>query len=725
MRIGETFSWKHFGHLMALIVLGVGFGAGLLLLFGADSLSPIAFGNIPEALGLSVPKEGKAVKIDLESRTGFLYDDGAIVRTFPLAFIPPADSLWQIKSGKYEVMAKEAEHLSPIGLIKFKYALSLGENRMIHELASDAKAKGGVGLAPEDASTLFSFVEMETPVLVVSEGPFERIAFPKPDPLQLSSLLANLSVKTSVLGAGAYVVGDLDTGEILLEKNKDKIVPIASVSKLFTALVAQDLVRASESLPRSSKFKVNYDELLYPLLLESSNAAADELANLAGRTRFISAMNEKAQELRLSSTSFKDPSGLSPSNKSTANDLFALAEHLFKNKQNLLELTTEQGYKQWTNRNRLVRGRDTTYIGGKVGFIPEAGQTWVALFSYPLSEFERKNIAVVVLGSSNRYRDVAAVTAAVSKGLYAPEGSGSALLARFSPASVPETQRLVFVGDIMLDRGVESSIRKNGKGDYSFIFEQAYFLKEADLTFGNLEGPISDKGYDLKNLYSFRMHPDALVALRSAGFDVLSVANNHIGDWGRAAFEDTLARLSDAGVVATGAGNNRADSHKVKIVEKNGVKIGFLAFTDVGPDWLSEPTNLPVIQLASDPEFASIISGAKGQVDILVTSFHFGNEYETEPSPRQRTLARAAVDAGADIVVGHHPHVAQPIERYKDSVIAYSLGNFIFDQNFSEKTLEGAVLEVTLEGKRMKDALLHTTRQNQFLQPILDDEFEF
>jgi len=125
-----------------------------------------------------------------------------------------------------------------------------------------------------------------------------------------------------------------------------------------------------------------------------------------------------------------------------------------------------------------------------------------------------------------------------------------------------------FVGDIMLDRGVENSVYKNGNGDFSFIFENVDFLEKSDITFGNLEGPASDKGKDLGNLYSFRMNPLILKLLKDVGFDVLSVANNHSADWGEDAFVDTLNRIKLNGIVYTGGGLNKDDAESLKIIEQ-------------------------------------------------------------------------------------------------------------------------------------------------------------
>jgi len=278
-----------------------------------------------------------------------------------------------------------------------------------------------------------------------------------------------------------------------------------------------------------------------------------------------------------------------------------------------------------------------------------------------------------------------------------------------------------FVGDIMLDRGVENSVYKNGNGDFSFIFENVDFLEKSDITFGNLEGPASDKGKDLGNLYSFRMNPLILKLLKDVGFDVLSVANNHSADWGEDAFVDTLNRIKLNGIVYTGGGLNKDDAESLKIIERNGLKVGFLAFSDVGPSWFEAKDNKPGILLAKVELVRELVEKAKSQADYIIVSFHFGNEYETVATNRQEEFAKMSIDAGANIVVGHHPHVTQKIELYNGGLIAYSLGNFIFDQNFSEKTMEGALLNVVFDGDDIISVYKKRVKLNQFFQVYLSD----
>ena len=282
---------------------------------------------------------------------------------------------------------------------------------------------------------------------------------------------------------------------------------------------------------------------------------------------------------------------------------------------------------------------------------------------------------------------------------------------------------LGFVGDIMLDRGAKNAIQNYGAGVYSFPFVNARDeLRRYDILFGNLEGPISDKGKDQGSIYSFRMHPDAIEGLRDAGFDVLSVANNHIGDWGISAIEDTLERLQSRSIIPVGAGPNAEEAYQSRVISKNGARVAYLAFSEFGTGFVKTNEDAPGIAMIGDGEkMVESINDAHNYANIVVVSFHFGDEYKSEPNEYQQRTAKRAIDAGADIVVGHHPHVIQPLERYKDGYIAYSLGNFVFDQNFSEKTMTGAALEVVVANKKIKSVRYRTVLLNDPFQPAFAD----
>jgi poly-gamma-glutamate capsule biosynthesis protein CapA/YwtB (metallophosphatase superfamily) len=268
---------------------------------------------------------------------------------------------------------------------------------------------------------------------------------------------------------------------------------------------------------------------------------------------------------------------------------------------------------------------------------------------------------------------------------------------------------LIFTGDIMLDRGVELKIKNAGDGDFRFPFLKITdYLKSADLTFGNLEGPISDKGYKVGSENSFRFDPKAIDGLTLAGFDVLSVANNHMIDYTGEALRDTFLRLKTAGIDYVGGGFNATEAGTPIIKEIENTKFAFLAYTSVCiPQWKPSETTVG-INCVSEADIEKVkeqIQTAKKMADVVIVSIHTGNEYTQNITKFQNDFSKAAVDAGADLVIGHHPHVAQKYETYKNKYIFYSLGNFIFDQNFSTSTMQGLMVRVTVENKKIKEII--------------------
>ncbi len=549
-----------------------------------------------------------------------------------------------------------------------------------------------------------------------------------------SAYLYKNKISFPKITAASYLVADLDSGAIIREKNKNKAMPIASLSKLMTALVSLEEINQTETVKISGKAVSTYgaggslrknegmtvENLLYPLLLESSNDAAIAFAEYLGEEKFIGLMNDTAFSVGLVNTVFTDSSGISPKNVSTAEDLFRLVQYIYRSKNQIFEITQKQEFALngkdgkithiWHNNNALARNKKY-YLGGKNGYTSEAGKTLVALFSLPIAESGKRNIAIILLDSVNNEYDAFSIANWLNADVVYSEDF---ILSE-------KNLSLFFVGDIMFGRGVENSVLKNNNGDFSFIFKNAGFLKDADITFGNLEGPISDKGDDLKNLYSFRFEPSSAPALKDAGFDVLSVANNHVGDYGRGAFEDTLVRLANENILAIGGGMNKEDATEVKIIEKNGLKVGLLGFSDVGPNELEASRDSSGILIADEKTLPLIVRKAAAKADILAVSFHFGEEYRESANNRQKKLARLAIDSGARIVIGHHPHVVEELEYYKKGIIAYSLGNFVFDQNFSEKTMSGLALDIIIKGKEIISVKQHPIKINSFFQPELAD----
>lgn len=532
------------------------------------------------------------------------------------------------------------------------------------------------------------------------------------------------------VGASAYVVADADTGEIIVEKNPDEVHPIASVTKLMTALVSLEDIDQSELLRVSNHAvgtlgttgqlvageKIKVSDILYPLLLVSSNDAAEVLAENEGHEKFMGEMNEMAKTIGMTHTNYEDPSGLSANNYSTAKDLFALTHYLFNNHKTVFNITAldkfSLGKRTWTNANRFSQRDD--YLGGKTGYTDKAHRTGVAIFSVPFEGYDNRNIAVILLKTDNRTEDINNILDYLKQNVYFSyeEEDDSSDNAKVT---------LGFVGDIMLDRGVKTSVYKNLGGDYDKVFSEAKSLKDNDIMFANLEGPISDKGHNVGSKYSFRFEPEVTSAIKNAGFDIVSFANNHVGDWSDAAFQDTLGRLSEANILFTGAGQTYNDATKPTIIERSGIKIGYLGFSDVGPEWMAATDTKPGILLANDKNLPSIISEAKKSVDFLIVSMHWGEEYKPHTA-RQESLAKKMIDSGADLIVGSHPHVAQDVQTYKNGLIIYSLGNFVFDQSFSEDTMQGLYEKVTITKKGIESHEENIFKINDNYQPVINGE---
>lgn len=253
-------------------------------------------------------------------------------------------------------------------------------------------------------------------------------------------------------------------------------------------------------------------------------------------------------------------------------------------------------------------------------------------------------------------------------------------------ADLAESITFAFVGDIMLAGRVGRKVVQTG--DYGYPFEHVkQIFQQADIVFGNLEVVLSGKSITENRKipgkgYVFKVPPLFGQALKAGGLTMVSLANNHALDGGRKGLLDTLNALDHYGIRYVGAGRNFDHAYSMKVIERKGRKIGFLAFTDLinKPGGRPTMTKPGVALLKGKEKFAlDLIRTAAAKADLLVVSVHWGIEGATRPSWRQKQWARKFIEAGADIVIGHHPHRVQPVEVYKGKIIAYSLGNFVFD----------------------------------------------
>lgn len=266
-----------------------------------------------------------------------------------------------------------------------------------------------------------------------------------------------------------------------------------------------------------------------------------------------------------------------------------------------------------------------------------------------------------------------------------------------------ESITLVATGDVLLSRFVE--LRMRGRSDYIFPFRKVSdFLKSADVTFGNLETPIIPGKNTPSGSLTFRADPESVAGLTEAGYDVLSIANNHAMNFKAEGLLRTIEELTKAGITPVGGGKNMDAAHTPAMVEVKGKKIAFYAYNDssIPPGFHGEALwDKPGVAQMDIESMKNDVKNALMKADIVVVSMHAGVEYTKKPTKFQQNFAHAAIDAGASAVIGHHPHVTQPVEYYKNGIIFYSLGNFVFDQFFSEEVQMGLVARITFdpEGK--------------------------
>lgn len=282
-----------------------------------------------------------------------------------------------------------------------------------------------------------------------------------------------------------------------------------------------------------------------------------------------------------------------------------------------------------------------------------------------------------------------------------------------SSPPVPEALKIVVTGDIMLGRGVEAALKRNGKS-YDFVFEEvAELLIKGDVVFGNLEQPITDSEHSLTGIgqggkWVLRSRPESFTAIRQAGYNLFSLANNHILDFYEQGLVDTMELLAKNDIAFAGAGMNLEEARKPAIIEEKGVKIGLLAYTDMAEitykgkpplSFLAGSDNSGVAPRRLDFVLEDI-KGVRDSVDILMVSLHWGIEDSFDVHPSQVSFAHELIDAGADMIVGHHAHQFQGIEIYRGKPIFYSLGNFIFDQNDPENQ-ESFIINLKYSEKRL------------------------
>ncbi len=278
---------------------------------------------------------------------------------------------------------------------------------------------------------------------------------------------------------------------------------------------------------------------------------------------------------------------------------------------------------------------------------------------------------------------------------------------------------LAAVGDVTSGEEVGASVATLGAA-YPWT-NVGPLLRQADLATANLEGAISMRGVAVPNKeFHFRGGPALLHGARSAGgLDVVTVANNHSGDFGSQALLDTVRDGRAAGLLVVGGGRNASEAVRPAIATAGGLRVAFLGFSDVNPYGFNAGLRTPGTAAADPAVIAAAVRGARHRADIVVVWFHWGTELHPEPSARQRELADVALGAGAQVVLGAHPHVFGGVETAaRRSVVAWTLGNFVFPAHSADTERTGIML-VKLDrrgvsGWRVQHATIHGFR------PVLD-----
>lgn len=261
-----------------------------------------------------------------------------------------------------------------------------------------------------------------------------------------------------------------------------------------------------------------------------------------------------------------------------------------------------------------------------------------------------------------------------------------------APASIKKEIVIAAVGDVMMPASIQASISGEKHG-YDFLFEKiAPDLSAADITIANLETPVDDKAA-VSGYPKFNAKPALLSALKKAGVKIVSIANNHIMDAGPDGMKRTLDNIEASGIIFTGAGRTKAEAAKIKYLKARDVNVAFLSYTygtnQRLPRKALRSPGVNILRTNSEPDLAGAavtVRRARASADLVVVSLHWGDEYAVDPAPWQRRVASELIDAGADVILGHHPHVLQPIESHaaqdgRTGLIVFSLGNFTSSQN--------------------------------------------
>ncbi len=278
------------------------------------------------------------------------------------------------------------------------------------------------------------------------------------------------------------------------------------------------------------------------------------------------------------------------------------------------------------------------------------------------------------------------------------------IFARTNQALADSAYTLVAVGDIMLGNKMPPFLKKHGP-DYPFK-NVTSIISAADVAIGNLEAPFGTEGVaDTSKTYSFLVPPAYAEGVKNAGFDVLCLANNHTMDFGAVALTSTIQTLQTLGLKPSGAGQNSSKARQAVIQEVGNVKLAFLSYSATHPASFYAGHGKTGTAQATAEHIENDVRQAKQQADLVIVSFHWGEELRDTPKDYQMVFGHLAIDCGAALVLGHHPHILQGLDVYNGGLIAYSLGNFTFG-SYSPNAKTSVILKVSFDKTGLKKAEL-------------------
>jgi len=385
--------------------------------FGAEPAlsNPDFFGQVKTQF---IEAKADFIEADLSSMKVLVYKGGTLHLEVPIVTKGRPGSWWETPAGLYKIESKEKEHFSGMGHVWMPWSMKFQGNFYIHgrtyypdgTLTSNAYTGGCIRLSTEDARKVYEAIQVDTPILV-----FEKSFSP-------DDFIYTFPIPT--IAAPAYLSADMQNNHVFAGKNTTEVMPIASITKLMTALVATEYINldATATVPESALVytskarlqagqKITIYRLLFPLLMESSNEAAETIARYYGRESFIKKMNDKAASIGMVNSRFADPSGASEGNVSTAEDIFMLAKYIYNNRSFIFNITSgkvkdsaygNSGFADLGNFNDFI-GHEY-FFGGKNGKTTAASETNVSVFEFPVGATKRP-VAVIVLKSPNEKND--------------------------------------------------------------------------------------------------------------------------------------------------------------------------------------------------------------------------------------------------------------------------------------------------------------------------------